>query len=150
MPTAKSARGLVGKVAEEGFLGWRYQGLFADVCGRGSEQIDFFTENGFRNHQKQNKIDIGSLKIEQDLIFTEIGVQNHKEEARMRPKATNGARRVPKGAQMVPGGCQKELKWSPKGSPNEPGTSKKEPCGEVLILVAKRGGSTHYLWEPIL
>ena len=28
VPTAKSARGLIGKVAEKGFLGWRYQGLF--------------------------------------------------------------------------------------------------------------------------
>ena len=41
MPTAKSARGQIGKVAEKGFLGWRYPGLFADVCGRGSERFDF-------------------------------------------------------------------------------------------------------------
>ena len=42
VPTAKSARGQIGKVAEKGLLGWRYLRLFADVCGRGTERFDFY------------------------------------------------------------------------------------------------------------
>ena len=42
LPTAKSARGQIGKVAEKGFLGWRYLRLFADVCVKGAERFDFY------------------------------------------------------------------------------------------------------------
>ena len=93
MPTAKSARGQIGKVAEKGFLGWRYQRLFADVCGRGTERFDFYRKWDPKSQERG---------------------QNDAKSNR------NGAERVPKGTQVKPRGYQNGAKMEPSGRQGVP------------------------------
>ena len=56
-------------------------------------------------------------------------------------KMQNGLQWVPKLSKItkiIPKGCPKATTMHQKGSQNDQGTSKKEPCGKVSILDAKR------------
>ena len=88
------------------------------------------------------------LKIWFCMIFSTKIPKNTKKEAGIQQKWENGAPGWAKVSQRAPKVSQKWAKREPKGRQNEPGTSKRTPCGKVLIFDAQRGERQNMILEP--
>ena len=133
VPTAKSARGQQGKVAEKGFLGWRNQGLFADVCGGVAKDFDFYRKSGPKSSKTHENMMSAAKKLSHIRFFQKKGSKTQGRGQNDAKSDLNGARSVPKGTKMEPKGSKMESKGTkvvPKGPKMEPKGTKRETKGD--------------------